>query len=87
VVAAVGSDIARQPKKVRQVFTTTLAEHLDILAGLIPAETPSHRRDIALRHFSAMVGAIILARAVDDEALSRRILKTVAEGLKDATSG
>jgi TetR/AcrR family transcriptional repressor of nem operon len=84
VVAAVGSDIARQPRKVRHVFTKALAENLEILAGLIPAETPSRRRDIALQKFSAMVGAIILARAVDDEALSRRILKTVAEGLKAA---
>jgi hypothetical protein len=37
---------------------------------------------MAIQLFSAMVGALILARAVDDEALSRRILNTVANGLK-----
>jgi hypothetical protein len=34
-----------------------------------------------------MVGALILARAVGDEALSRRILQTAADGLKDGASG
>jgi TetR/AcrR family transcriptional repressor of nem operon len=34
--------------------------------------------------FSALVGAMVLARAVSDEALSREILKTVAELLKDS---
>ena len=87
VVAAVGSDIARQPKKVRHVFTKTLEENLEVLAKLFPATTATRRSDEAIRNFSAMVGAIILARAVDDEGLSRRILKTVAEGLKGTTPG
>ncbi len=81
-VAALGSDIARQPKKIRDVFTKRLEESLDILAGLVPARTASRRYDMAIQLFSAMVGALILARAVDEEALSRRILQTVAEGLK-----
>ena len=49
---------------------------------LVPARTASRRYDMAIQLFSAMVGALILARAVDEEALSRRILQTVAEGLK-----
>jgi TetR/AcrR family transcriptional regulator, transcriptional repressor for nem operon len=81
-VAAFGPDIARQPKKVRDVFTERLEESLEILAGLVPAKTASRRYDVAIRLFSAMVGALILARAVDNEALSRRILKTVAKELK-----
>ena len=84
VVAAVGSDIARQPKKVRRAFTKALGENLEALARLFPAKTATRRTDEAIRSFSAMVGAVILARAVDDEALSRRILETVAEGLKAA---
>jgi TetR/AcrR family transcriptional repressor of nem operon len=84
VVAAVGSDIARQPRKVRRVFTKALGENLEALARLFPARTATRRTDEAIRSFSAMVGAVILARAVDDEALSRRILETVAEGLKAA---
>ena len=85
-VAALGSDIARQPKKIRQVFTQKLDETMDTLAGLVPGKTPSHRYDGAIRLFSTMLGALILARAVDGEALSRRILKTVADDLKGVAS-
>jgi hypothetical protein len=34
-----------------------------------------------------MVGALILARAVDDDSLSRRILETVAKALKSSGEG
>ena len=81
-VAALGSDLPRQPKKVREVFTKRLEEGLEVLAGLMPARGASHRTDVAIQLFSAMVGALILARAVGDESLSRRILETVAKGLK-----
>ena len=86
-VAALGSDMARQPRKVRDVFTKRLGESLEILAGLVPARTASRRHDAAVRLFSTMVGALILARAVRDEALSRRILQAAANGLKDSASG
>ena len=86
-VAALGSDVARQPGKIRDVFTKRLGESLEILAGLVPARTTSRRYDAAIRLFSTMVGALILARAVRDEALSRRILQTAANGLKDSASG
>jgi len=85
-VAALGSDIARQPKRIRAVFTTRLEESLESLAQLAPARTASRRYDMAIRIFSEMLGALILARAVDDKALSRRILQTVADGLKGAAS-
>ena len=86
-VAALGADLSRQPKKVRAVFTERLEEGLAVLAGLVPAKTPSRRRDVAIQLYSAMVGALILARAVDDDALSRRILETVAKTLKGVGEG
>jgi TetR/AcrR family transcriptional regulator, transcriptional repressor for nem operon len=81
-VAALGSDLPRQPKKVREVFTKRLEEGLQVLASLVPAGGASHRDDVAIQLFSSMVGALILARAVGDDPLSQRILKTVAKGLK-----
>jgi TetR/AcrR family transcriptional repressor of nem operon len=36
--------------------------------------------------FSALVGAMVLARAVSDEALSREILNTVGDLLKNPAS-
>ena len=81
-VAALGSDLPRQSKKVREVFTKRLEEGLEVLAALVPAKTTSRRHDGAIQLFSAMVGGLILARAVGEESLSRRILETVAKGLK-----
>lgn len=81
-VAALGSDLPRQSKKARQVVTERLEEGLDVLAGLVPARTAARRQEVAIQLFSAMVGALILARAVATESGSRRILETVAKGLK-----
>jgi len=86
-VAALGSDMPRQPRKIRDVFTKRLGESLELLAGLVPARTAARRYDEAIRLFSTMVGALVLSRAVGDEALSRRILETAANGLKDSASG
>jgi TetR/AcrR family transcriptional repressor of nem operon len=81
-VAALGSDLPRQSKKARQVVTERLEEGLDVLAGLVPARNAARRQEVAIQLFSAMVGALILARAVATESGSRRILETVAKGLK-----
>jgi len=81
-VAALGADLSRQPRKVRAVFTKRLEEGLAVLAGLVPAKSASRRHDVAIQLYSAMVGALILARAVDNDSLSRRILETTAKALK-----
>ena len=81
-VAALGSDLPRQSKKAREVFTERLEEGLEVLASLVPARTASRRRDVATQLFSAMVGGLILARAVGSEPASQRILDTVAKQLK-----
>lgn len=81
-VAALGSDLPRQSRKARQVVTERLEEGLDVLAGLVPARTAKRRQELAIQLFSAMLGGLILARAVGSEAGSRRILETVAKGLK-----
>jgi TetR/AcrR family transcriptional regulator, transcriptional repressor for nem operon len=86
-VAALGSDLSRQSKKVRGVFTKRLEEGLAALANLVPAKAPSRRRDVAIQLYSAMVGAMILSRAVDDDLLSRRILETAAKALKSLGEG
>lgn len=81
-VAALGVDVSRQPKRVRAAFTERLEEGLALVADLVPAKAASRRRDVAIQVYSSMVGALILARAVDDDSLSRQILATVAKALK-----
>ena len=79
VVAALGSEIARQPPSVREAFTKELKDALEFLAELMPEDTPSSQYEDAIAVFTGMVGALILARAVNDETLSKRILHATAE--------
>lgn len=81
VVAALGGEIARQPPSVRNVFTEELKAGLEFLARLMPENTPSRQNDDAIAAFAGMVGALILARAVNDATLANRILHATAERL------
>jgi TetR/AcrR family transcriptional regulator, transcriptional repressor for nem operon len=54
-----------------------------LVAALHPAKDKRTARSRAILTFNALVGAMSLARAVSDEALSGEILNTVAERLKD----
>jgi TetR/AcrR family transcriptional regulator, transcriptional repressor for nem operon len=86
VVAALAADIARQPKRVRDAFTKGLKESLALLAELTPPKASSDRYDDAIAAFACLAGAVILSRAVDDEPLSRRILKAAAKQLNRPTT-
>jgi hypothetical protein len=63
----------------RSVFTEELKAGLEFLAELMPEDTPSRQYEDAIAAFASMVGALILARAVNDEHLSDRILKATAK--------
>jgi len=82
VIAALGADIARQPKPIRRAFTRCLKDSLALLANLGSDGVAARRDADAIVALSCLAGALILARAVDEEALSRRILGTVAKRLK-----
>ncbi len=85
VVAALGSEIARQPRRVRDAFTREFKNSLDFLAELMRQDDPSCSKEDAIAAFVSMVGALILARAVSDETLSRQILKTTAKRVMGAS--
>jgi TetR/AcrR family transcriptional repressor of nem operon len=53
---------------------------------MLPGKDKRAARSKAILTFSALDGAMSLARAVSDEALSLEILKTVAEVLKNSAS-
>jgi TetR/AcrR family transcriptional repressor of nem operon len=82
LIAALSCDIAREPAAVRAAFTRGLRDALECLAGLMPDDIPPRREEDAIAAFACMVGAVILARAVNDERLSRRILKSAARRVK-----
>jgi TetR/AcrR family transcriptional repressor of nem operon len=79
VVAALGTDIARQPRRVRQAFTREIKDDLEFLSRLMANGDHSRSYEDAIVAFASMAGALILARAVNDEALSDLILKSTAK--------
>lgn len=79
VVAALGADVARQPQSIREAFTEEFKKGLELLAEVMPGEDSSGRDEDAIAAFASMVGALILARAVNDEPLSDRILQGTAK--------
>lgn len=83
VMAALATDAARQGPGVRSALTQGLRSSFDFLAGLLNGGSAEAKRRKAIRIYSSWVGAMVLARAVDDDALSREILDAVA---KETTS-
>jgi TetR/AcrR family transcriptional regulator, transcriptional repressor for nem operon len=85
--SALAPEIARSDKRTRALTTEQVRDDLDLVAGLLPGKDNRAARSRAILIFSALVGAMSLARAVSDESLSREILKTVAERLKNSADG
>jgi TetR/AcrR family transcriptional regulator, transcriptional repressor for nem operon len=69
-VAALGSEMPRQPAKVRRAATRRIKEMIDLVARQSPdwGQPGAHER--ALVTVATALGALVLARAVDDPKLS-----------------
>lgn len=81
VVAALGADAARQGGPVREAFTRFIRSEAERIAAISPGRNAAARRSRALADYAQMVGAMVLARAVDDTALSDEILAAARERL------
>ena len=81
---ALSGELARARPEVRHAFTEALQRYLDRLAALLPTEVAARGRDQELALAAGMVGAVLLARAVDDPDLSERILAAGREFALDA---
>ena len=78
-------EIARTGKRIRSLATEQIRNDIDLLVGLLGGSDGKGKaaaRSKAILVFSALVGAMVLARAVSDQPLSREILRTVAAALK-----
>jgi TetR/AcrR family transcriptional repressor of nem operon len=80
--SALAPEIARSDKRTRALTSDQVKADLELLVGLLPARDKRTTRSRAILTFSALVGAMSLARAISDESLSHEILKTVADLLK-----
>ena len=85
--AALGSDTARRGERVRSAFTAGLEPFLALLSNVIPGRSKAQRRRKAIAILAEMVGAMILARAVNDPALSDEILAATSLNLSEASEG
>ena len=88
-VGALAGDIARSDKQTRALVTREIRDNIELLASLIRDTNEKHEgtaRPQAILTYCALVGAIGMGRAVSDEQLSREILKTVAQLLKNPAS-
>src|SRR5437016_5223891 len=83
---ALAPEIARSDKRTRALTSEQARNDIQLIATLLPGKDKRTARSQAILTFSALVGAMSLARAVSDEALSREILKTVGEHLKNLAS-
>src|SRR2546429_3846473 len=88
-VGALAGDIARSDKRTRAVVTRQIRDDIELVATMIRDTNEKDKgtaRSQAIFTYCALVGAIGVARAVSDEHLSREILKTAAQLLKNPTS-
>lgn len=80
--AALAAEAARGPDPaVRRSFEEGLEPLISILGSLSPEEGEPERRRQALAAMAEMVGALVLARAVGDPAVSEEILDAAREDL------
>jgi len=77
IVAALGPDAARHGAGVRRSITGWLRTAFAEISDMVPGRGPAARRRRAIAAYASWVGAIVLARAVDDRALSDEILDSV----------
>ena len=80
--SALAPEIARSDKRTRSLTSEQVRNDIQLIATLLPGRDKRTARSRAVLIFSALVGAMSLARAVSDEALSHEILETVGEHLK-----
>src|SRR5262249_32373411 len=75
VLAALGGDVARRGEGVRSCVTSHVRTALERLAGLYRGTAVARRRR-AITTLAGVVGALTLARAIEDPSLSEEILST-----------
>jgi TetR/AcrR family transcriptional regulator, transcriptional repressor for nem operon len=77
LMAALASEASRQGAPVRKALTESLRSTVELLTNLIPGRSKHAKREKAIATYASLVGAMILARAVEDRALSNEILDAV----------
>lgn len=83
-IAAAGSEVPRQQAEVRRVANRRIKDLIGLIERQFPEWGRSTAHDKAMSIAASLVGAVVLARAVDDAQLSNRIRKATRELIRTA---
>ena len=78
-VAAAGSEVPRQEAQVRRAASRRIKDFIGLIERQFPEWGKSAAHDKAMGIAATLVGSVVLARAVDDAQLSKRIRKAARE--------
>lgn len=81
-VTTLAADVARGDDRVRSTYTRQVEIYLEAIGSLMTGDDRQAKRAKAITVLSTLAGAVSLARAVNDDGISREILKSVASALK-----
>jgi TetR/AcrR family transcriptional repressor of nem operon len=79
VIAALASEVGRQKQALRTVFANGIEEFIDAVADMHLGPSKTAKRRKAMATLAEMVGAVVLARAVDGALAQEIIDATVAD--------
>ncbi|HEY5795084.1 MAG TPA: helix-turn-helix domain-containing protein [Bosea sp. (in: a-proteobacteria)] len=77
--AGLAAAVRHQTPAARAAMTVGLRSQIDRMGKALPELDAADRRRAAIGSFAAMVGAVILARAIDDPAFSDEVLQQTRE--------
>jgi TetR/AcrR family transcriptional repressor of nem operon len=86
IMASLAGEVARRPPATRRAVTVPLHRLVAVIARQLPDAGDATRERRALAIAASLVGAITLARAVDDPALSDAILEASRAFVLDAVA-
>ncbi|MFS2153174.1 TetR/AcrR family transcriptional regulator [Rhizobium sp. Rhizsp42] len=86
VFASLVQEVSRSQGAVRSTFNDGLSALVDMLSEIVPGDSAEERRAKGFMTLSAMMGAVILARAVESRELSDNFLFTTRDALSPAKS-
>jgi TetR/AcrR family transcriptional repressor of nem operon len=80
--AGLGTEAARGSPELRHAMTASVEQQIQRFADASPGKTAKEKRRAGILAWSAMIGAVMLSRIVDDEKLSEEILKETRAALE-----
>lgn len=83
LLAALGSDIARADESIRGKVTDGIRKIVDYLTSLMPDRSRKRARRKAITTYAAVVGSLVIARAMDDPEFASEVLESVRRSATD----